>query len=84
MVYLLLIIGLGALFNQMELRLIWFYQNIGLIDKKYMFHGGDGFEYTYIESARIWILILMLLLIVGWNIWYYRKHKYFFWELFNQ
>ena len=79
LLFIFLTLVFAAVYTDLQLKLIWFYQDHGLIDQKYLFRG-DGFEYTYTESARMWAVILLLLLTVGWNIWYYRTHGDFIWN----
>lgn len=57
----ILIITLGsvAIYEDLILKMIRLFQWIGLIDKQYLFSAGNGFEYTYLESARMWALILL-------------------------
>ena len=57
----ILIITLGsvAIYEDLILKMIRLFQRIGLINKRYLFSAGNGIEYTYLESARIWALILL-------------------------
>ena len=78
----ILIITLGsvAIYEDLILKMIRLFQRIGLIDKQHLFSAGNGFEYTYLESARIWALILLIVFLLCFTASYYRKHHEFFWN----
>lgn len=61
-----MIIALGslAIYEDLILKMIRLFQRIGLLDKQHLFSAGNGLEYTYLESARMWVLLLLLLLLL--------------------
>ena len=77
-----LIITLGsvAIYEDLILKTIRLFQRIGLIDKQHLFSAENGFEYTYLESARVWALILLIVFLLCLTILYYKKRHEFFWN----
>ena len=73
----ILIITLGslAIYEDLILKMIRLFQRIGLIDKQYLFSAGNGFEYTYLESARIWALILLIVFLLCFMVCYFKRRK---------
>ena len=77
---LITLLGSIAIYEDLILKMIRLFQRFGLIDQRYLFSAGNGFEYTYLESARIWALILLIVFLLCFTVLYYKKHHEFFWN----
>ena len=67
-----MMIMLGVLavliYNRTINGMIQFYQKIGLIDSRYLFAFGDGYEHSYQKSSFIWAMILTFVFVAGYLI----------------